>query len=248
MVTLWKQIDQPLHILVNNAGVMITPYMKTKEGFEFQFGVNHLGHFLLTNKLLPWLKLGNFFLLPSFFPFPFGFQVLKQRISCNFGCNISAGVPSRVINLSSLAHVAFSVRLEALGNKDLYEEYFGDHKAYSMSKSCNILFSMELDRRMQEEGVDIRSNAVHPGVIPTDLGRYMPLLYQFGFKLLGVVNKSIPQGAATTVYVATAPELADVGGKYFSDCAVTEPAKHITSENARSLWELSEKLIESVEK
>lgn len=60
MVELWKEIDKPINILVNNAGVMITPYMQTKEGFEFQFGVNHLGHFLLTTQLLPWLKQGAY--------------------------------------------------------------------------------------------------------------------------------------------------------------------------------------------
>lgn len=159
---------------------------------------------------------------------------------------MNVGAPARVVNLSSLAHTAFAIRLNALGYKTLYDEFFGDYKAYSMSKSCNILFSMELDRRMQEEGADIRSNAVHPGVISTDLGRYMPTLYQVGFKLLATVNKSVPQGAATTVYVATAPELSGVGGKYFVDCAVAPSAGFITAENAKELWEISEKLIESM--
>jgi NAD(P)-dependent dehydrogenase (short-subunit alcohol dehydrogenase family) len=226
MVNIWEEKDEPIHILVNNAGVMITPYMKTKEGFEFQFGVNHLGHFYLTTQLLPWLKRGT-------------------RICAH---KVTPGAPARVVNLSSLAHIGFAIRIEALGKKDLYDEFFGDCKAYSMSKSCNILFSMELDRRMQEEGYDIRSNAVHPGVINTDLGRYMGGLYQLGFSLLGAVNKSIPQGAATTVLVATAPELDGVGGKYFSDCSITQPASHITLENAKKLWELSESYVSSVEK
>lgn len=100
---------------------------------------------------------------------------------------------------------------------------------------------------MQEEGVNVRSNAVHPGVITaTDLARYMPVLYQFGFKLLGSVNKSIPQGAATTVFVATSPSLNDIGGKYFSDCQVASTASYITPENAKKLWEKSEALINSI--
>jgi len=204
----WNKLDIPLHILINNAGIMACSRSTTVDGFETQFGVNHLGHFLLTNLLLPRLKqAGN----------------------------------ARVVNVSSLAHTGSGIRFDVCGKTDVYNEFFGNWKAYSISKTANILFSIELDRRYKDEG--IRSNSLHPGSIGTELGRHN-LLAEIFYTIGRVFNKSIPQGAATTVYVATAPELESIGGKYFSDCKLAPPATHAKSEkDAQQLWELSLKWV-----
>lgn len=110
-----------------------------------------------------------------------------------------------------------------------------------MSKSANILFSNELQRRFTEEGAHVTSNAVHPGVIATDLSRDLTWYENLGFSM--VTNKDIPQGAATTVYVATAPEVHGQGGLYFSDCRPTQTKKWINQKNATDLWNLSEKVL-----
>ncbi|XP_022283202.1 retinol dehydrogenase 13 isoform X2 [Canis lupus baileyi] len=126
--------EEQVHILVNNAAVMRCPHWTTKDGFEMQFGVNHLGHFLLTNLLLDKLK---------------------------------ASAPSRIINLSSLAHVAGHIDFDDLN----WEKRKYDTKAaYCQSKLAVILFTKELSRRLQGTGVTV--NALHPGVARTELGRH----------------------------------------------------------------------------
>jgi len=204
----WEKLDLPLHILLNNAGVMVCPKSLTVDGFETQFGVNHLGHFLLTNLLLPSLK--------------------------------RAG-SARVVNVSSMGHQMSGIRFDVCGKTDIYDEWFGDWKAYGISKTANILFSNEIDRRYQADG--IRSNSLHPGSIATELGRNH-WAASFFYTVAKFFNKTIPQGAATSIYVATAPELEGVGGKYFSDCAIAVPADHAVQEaDAKKLWELSEKWV-----
>jgi len=204
----WNKLDIPLHVLINNAGVMATPKSTTVDGFEMQFGTNHLGHFLLTHLLLPSLK--------------------------------KAG-GARVVVVSSMSHQGSGIRFDVCGKTDIYNEFFGNWKAYSISKTANILFSNELDRRYKDQG--IRSNALHPGVISTDLGRnnfWANAFYFAGSSFF----KSIPQGAATSVYVATAPEVEDVGGLYFSDCKIVNAATHARKESdALQLWEMSAKMV-----
>ena len=127
--------DEPLNLLINNAGVMNTPFEHTVEGYELQFGTNHLGHFLLTNVLLPALI---------------------------------AGAPARVVNLSSGGHRSSDI----LWDDPNFERHPYDKMiAYGQSKTANVLFSVELDRRLADRGV--HANAVHPGRINTELGRYM---------------------------------------------------------------------------
>jgi len=208
---IWDEKDLPIHILVNNAGVMAVPdYKTTKDGFEYQFGINHLGHFKLTLGLLPYIKKAG-----------------------------TAEWPARIVHLSSLAHGQHEFEIKRVGTKGLYSDWFGNWKAYSMSKSANILFSIELQRRFAEEKANVVSNAVHPGIIATDLSRDLTWYENLGFSM--VTNKTIPQGAATTVFVATAPELHGQGGLYFSDCKVATPCKWINQKNATALWDLSEK-------
>ena len=146
-----------------------------------------------------------------------------------------------------MAHsYAQDLDLNAVGKTEVYDGWFGEQKAYAISKSCNILHSLELDRRLQEEGIDVRANSCHPGVISTDLTRHMNLFSRLSFKILAYFGKNIQQGAATTVYLAASPDVENIGGKYFSDCALADTYPHITAENAKKLWEISESMVESI--
>lgn len=204
-----------LHLLVNNAGVMYTPFGQTTEGFELQFGTNHVGHFLLTCLLAPALL---------------------------------AGAPSRVVNLSSGGHVGSDIVWD---DPNFERRDYDKFAAYGQSKTANILFSVELDRRLGGRGV--HAYAVHPGMIATELGRYMT---RDDMEALmerakrgpsgGMPNrKSIEQGAATTVWAAVAPELEAQGGTYLADCQVTD--QHAPwardPDSATRLWTLSETLV-----
>lgn len=201
-----------LDVLVNNAGVMATPFGRTSDGFELQFGTNHLGHFLWTTLLEPAL-----------------------------------GPGSRVVNLSSAGHRASGIRWADPNYEKAPEEYH-PWQAYGASKTANILFTVELDRRLRERGV--RAYAVHPGMVATNLGRHMTR--DAGRDLQRKVTasnmppiKQVGNGAATQVWAATAPELADVGGVYLADCAIT--AEHapwaLDEADAARLWSLSEELV-----
>ncbi|MGR7003009.1 SDR family NAD(P)-dependent oxidoreductase [Yinghuangia aomiensis] len=199
-------------LLVNNAGVMATLFERTADGFELQFGTNHLGHFLLTNLLAPALL---------------------------------RAAPARVVNLSSGGHVASDILWD---DPNFAETEYHPWKAYGQSKTANILFTVELDRRLAGRGV--RSYAVHPGMIRTNLGRYMTR--EQGGDLQSKISragmpamKTVPQGAATQVWAATAPELAAQGGVYAEDCAVSSghAAWARNPESAARLWTLSEDLV-----
>ncbi len=210
-----------IDVLINNAGVMACPQIATQDGFELQFGTNHLGHFLLTVLLLPALR---------------------------------AGAPSRVVALTSSGHRISDVSLDDWNfEHTTYEPW----TAYGRSKTANALFALELDRREAANGV--RAFSVHPGGIQTELGRHLTpeaiatLMAQMdpdsGFRF-----KNIPQGAATSCLVATAPGLEADGGRYFEDCGVAEPTDHPTArvgvrgyaqdpDRAAALWTLSERLV-----
>uniref|UniRef100_A0A6B2LBY6 Uncharacterized protein n=1 Tax=Arcella intermedia TaxID=1963864 RepID=A0A6B2LBY6_9EUKA len=204
----WREVDLPIDILINNAGIMACPKSTTVDGFETQFGVNHLGHFLLTNLLIPYLKRSG---------------------------------KARVVSVSSMAHKASGIRFDVCGKTDVYDEFFGHWTAYGISKTANILFALELDKRYKDAG--IRSNALHPGTIATELGRNnmgASLFYTVG----SLFCKSVPEGAATSVLVAVAPQLDDVGGYYFSDCNITPQSAHAANlADAQRLWEESEKWV-----
>jgi NAD(P)-dependent dehydrogenase (short-subunit alcohol dehydrogenase family) len=204
-----------LNLLVNNAGVMYTPLERTAEGFEMQFGTNHVGHFLLTCLLVPALL---------------------------------AGAPSRVVNLSSGGHVGSDIVWD---DPNFERREYDKFAAYGQSKTANILFSVELDRRLGDRGV--HAYAVHPGMISTELGRYMTrddmtaLVERAKRGPSGGMppRKTLEQGAATTVWAATAPELEDQGGTYLADCQVTDehaPWARDPESGAR-LWTLSETLV-----
>eukprot|EP01116_Phalansterium_solitarium_P014587 TRINITY_DN32312_c0_g1_i1.p1 TRINITY_DN32312_c0_g1~~TRINITY_DN32312_c0_g1_i1.p1 ORF type:complete len:332 (-),score=46.53 TRINITY_DN32312_c0_g1_i1:52-981(-) len=202
----------PLHVLINNAGVMATPYGTTVDGFETQFGTNHIGHFLLTSLLVPALV---------------------------------ASAPSRVVVVASTAHVVQGINWDDVNWTTGYEKW----KAYGQSKSANILFALELNRRLSPRGVTAYS--VHPGVIFTNLGVFVPKEEQIAAGYLDENGnptskfQTMETGAATSVFTAIHPDALPGAGGYFKDAHVcqtdTEEARDPAS--AARLWELTEKLI-----
>jgi NAD(P)-dependent dehydrogenase (short-subunit alcohol dehydrogenase family) len=209
-----RQRITSVDILVNNAGVMYTPFERTSDGFEMQFGTNHVGHFLLTNLLVPALL---------------------------------AGSSARVVNLSSGGHRSSDI----IWDDPNYEHRpYDKFEAYGQSKTANILFTVELDRRLSSRGV--RAYAVHPGMIATELGRHMTRddMKELRARASSAPGgglpplKSIPAGAATSVWAATAPELAGIGGVYLADCHVAEASDYaVDPAGAARLWALSEDLV-----
>lgn len=213
-------LDLPLNILINNAGIMFCPYQLSEDGIEMQFATNHLGHFLLTNLLLD-----------------------KMKDTAR-----TTGVEGRIVNLSSVAHIHTykgGIQFNNINDKKRYS----DKRAYGQSKLANILHAKELSRRFQEEGVNITANAVHPGLIMTNLFKHSAILMRILKFFSFFLWKNVPQGAATTCYVALHPSLKGVTGKYYVDCNSLEPSAFARDEAlARKLWDFSNKLITSVSK
>lgn len=219
---------RPLHILINNAGIMAPPLRRDARGYESQFSTNHLGHFQLTARLWPALKQAN---------------------------------GARVVAVSSRGH--------RLGGVDFDDPNF-EHKeydkweAYAQSKTANILFALELDKRGKAYGV--RAFSVHPGLIPdTNLGRDLtkeefgprPILDEHGQPVSNEQKaefKTIEQGAATIVWCAVSPQLNSLGGVYCEDVDIAKAVPEdsldpagvrpwaINPQLAQRLWELSESL------
>jgi WW domain-containing oxidoreductase len=153
----------------------------------------------------------------------------------------SLALDGRVVMLSSSAHSMApkgGIEFDNLSGERGYEPW----KAYGQSKIANLLFARELARRF--EGTKRTANAVHPGVIRTNLGRHMNPVIQFFFGFGEyLVLKNVEQGASTTCYVAAHPGAAAVSGKYFADCNVAEPRKDGTdATTATRLWTASEEI------
>ncbi|XP_004609398.2 retinol dehydrogenase 14 [Sorex araneus] len=202
------QEEPRLDVLINNAGVFQCPYMKTEDGFEMQFGVNHLGHFLLTNLLLGLLK---------------------------------SSAPSRIVVVSSKLYKYGDINFEDLNSEQSYNKSF----CYSRSKLANILFTRELARRL--EGTNVTVNVLHPGIVRTNLGRHIhiPLLARPLFSLVSwAFFKTPAEGAQTSVYLASSPEVEGVSGKYFGDCKEEQLLpKAMDDLVARKLWDISEVMV-----
>lgn len=200
-----------LDVLINNAGVIMTSFSKTGDGFETNFQVNYLGHFLLTNLLLDLLKKSS---------------------------------PSRIINVSSLAHHwASKGDLDNVDNK----ESFHWMTSYGLSKLSNVIFAKELSRRFLNTNVSAYS--LHPGVILTELNQYLYEKYP-PFKFLVKVMKPIikmmfknsQEGAQTTIYCAVEEGLEKYSGRYFVDCDIAPAAEAANDEEfTRKLWDYSMK-------
>ena len=200
--------SRPIHLLINNAGVMLPDRRETADGFEAHLGVNHLGHFLLT-------------------------RLLEERVR--------ASAPARIVNVSSDA-LQFASLTESLEDLNWEARRFSGWRAYGDSKLMNVLFTNELNRRFASKGVV--SNALHPGIVKTDLGRDQPWWMAAVGLLMLPISKSPEQGAATSVYLATAEALGREGAGYFADCG---PGRvHRLSGNAElesALWLRSEELV-----
>ena len=195
--------DEPLHGLVNNAGVG-GQRGETAQGFELAFGVNHLGHFLLTELLLD-----------------------RLRESAR-----ASGSAARIVNVSSDAHyqpktIDFDRLRRPTSLTGLGE--------YAVSKLCNVLFTQELARRLPPE--EVGAHALHPGVIASDIWRRVPAPVRFLMKLL---MKSPEEGAATSLFCATAPELDGLSGRFYVDCRERAPSSNATEALAQELWGRSE--------
>src|ERR1700722_18440 len=216
-------------VIIASAGVMATPFGKKGDGFETQFGTNHLGHFVFVNRIAKLIKVGG-----------------------------------RLVNLSSSGHRFSNVDLNDPNFETTSYEPF---VAYGRSKTANILFAVEFDRRHGGRGV--RATAVHPGGIATELARHMPdgaieaWVQQIQEQRATAGEppfefKSVPQGAATSVWAGVVASTEEVGGKYCEDCQVGEllPADLQVSassrgvcgyalgpENAKALWKKSEEMV-----
>jgi NAD(P)-dependent dehydrogenase (short-subunit alcohol dehydrogenase family) len=227
--------DRPLHILVNDAGIMAAPLQRDKRGYESHLSINHLGHFQLTVRLLPALRRAK---------------------------------GARVVAVSSWAHRFSPFHFE---DPNFERREYDCWKAYGQSKTANILFAVECDKRYANNG--IRAFAVHPGgVVATGLVRYVS---QDELRAAGAIDekgkpvidpyrdlKTPEQGAATIVWCATSPQLEGKGGVYCEDVDIApisskDPSKltikdvkddrgvmpyAIDSGAAHRLWQLSEKL------
>ena len=219
---------EPFDVVIGNAGVMATPFGHTADGFETQFGTNHLGHFVFVNRIAPLLRAGG-----------------------------------RVISLSSSGHRFANVDLaDPNFERTVYEPFV----AYGRSKTANILFAVAFDERHRERGV--RAAAVHPGAIRTELGRHLdPSVLQ---KLFDQMNqqlaaqgkdpfqwKTIPQGAATSVWAGVVAPAEEIGGRYCENChaghvvpddavitTVSEGVRGyaVDRKNAEALWKKSEEM------
>jgi NAD(P)-dependent dehydrogenase (short-subunit alcohol dehydrogenase family) len=210
--------DGPLHILVNNAGVMALPERElTSEGWEMQFATNHLGHF---------------------------------GLALGLHDALAADGDARIVSLSSRGHLRSPVVFDDINfSSRPYDRWL----AYGQSKTANVLFAVEANRSWSREG--ITANAVHPGAISTNLSRHMTPAEVEALMASGLFRyKTVEQGAATSVLVATSPLLDGIGGRYFEDCNEAEVIDPTDSEeeprsgvaayalhphNATRLWDVS---------
>lgn len=218
---------RPFDVVIANAGVMATPFGQTSDGFETQFGTNHLGHFVFVNRIASLIAPGG-----------------------------------RLVTLSSAGHRYADVDLDDPGfERTDYDPML----AYGRSKTANILFAVEFDRRHRARG--IRATAVHPGAIHTELARHMSpemigaLIDSLNAQLAEAGEapfefKTVPQGAATSVWAGVVASGDDVGGRYCENCHVSPvseglitPASEgvrsyaLDAERAGALWALSERMV-----
>jgi NAD(P)-dependent dehydrogenase (short-subunit alcohol dehydrogenase family) len=152
---------------------------------------------------------------------------------------LKASAPARIVNVSSMMHQWGSIHFDDLMGK----RHYNIHQAYSQSKLASVLFTCELARRLADTG--ITANAVHPGTVRTDMFReytgFMGLMTQH---LWRPFMKNPEKGAATSIYLASSPDVEDVTGQYFANCR-EKRSSHVSRNKdlARQLWEVSEKLV-----
>ena len=205
------KLSLPVDILVCNAGINTFSDLELVNGVERTFVVNHLGHFVLVNQLMPLIKESE---------------------------------ESRVVHVSSKsAYVqapAVGIDFDNLRGEGAFDYW----EAYGRSKLANALFSLELSSRL--EGSSISSNALHPGLVQTNIARNAPVVLRTAFDWFGgLISKTPEEGAATQVYVATNPNIKGVSGAFFEDCnAVNVSGDHhiFNKSMAERLWSVSEEM------
>jgi NAD(P)-dependent dehydrogenase (short-subunit alcohol dehydrogenase family) len=226
-----KRSDR-LNVLINNAGVMASPQSKTEDGFDGQFGTNHLAHFLLVNLLLPTLQASA---TPEF--------------------------ASRVVNVSSAGHhyAVGGLTDDVLADLDFSKTAYDPWVSYGRSKLANIWHANQIDRlHGSDQKHPVHAFSLHPGGITTELWRHLDSTPEAQFNNIW---KSVEQGAATTVWCATAALLEGKGAMYCEDCGEShqdpedvkmgDPGFAIWAHNAdgeKKLWDISEKMVGSVAK
>lgn len=180
--------DRPLHLLINNAGIMAAPLSRDARGLESQLAVNHVGHFRLFARLVPALRRAQ---------------------------------GARVVSLSSRGHVRSAFDFE---DPSFEHRPYDKMIAYGQSKTANVLFAVEADHRYQRDG--IRAFALHPGaIVETDLARnYDPEELKLVIERARRIGsfKTVEQGAATTIWCATSPQLEGMGGVYCENCDIAK--------------------------
>ena len=215
-----NKAGKPFDVVIANAGVMACPKGKTADGFETQFGTNHLGHFVLVNRIAPLIR-------------------------------------TRFVSLASSGHRFCDVDLD---DPNFERTPYVEFKAYGRSKTANVLFAVEFDARHKARGV--RAAAVHPGGIATELGRHLTpdVIAQImppGTEVsqaMKSMSKSIPQGAATSVWAGFVAPAGEIGGKYCEDCHVAAVEEDTSKRSgvrayaldparAKALWAKSEEMV-----
>eukprot|EP00058_Branchiostoma_floridae_P023733 XP_002609223.1 hypothetical protein BRAFLDRAFT_90676 [Branchiostoma floridae] len=195
------------------AGVMLTPYSLTEDGFETHFGVNHLGHFLLTNLLLDTLR--------------------------------SSGKPdlwSRIVFVSSAVHSIGDINFDDLNSSKNYSP----HAGYAQSKLANVLTAYELQRRLLADQSHVTANALHPGVVNSDLYQHVMWPMRVAQRIMGWIGltKTTKQGADTILYAAMSPDLEGIGGRYLDNCqSVPSSDQSYDKDLQKRLWEESCRLV-----
>jgi len=203
-----QALNVPLDVLLCNAGIMALPKLEQVYGLEKQFVVNHLGHYLLTRRLLP---------------------------------QVEAAPAGRIVTLSSIGYrnaPKEGIQFDNLSGEKGYNPF----RNYGQTKLATALFSRELARRYAD--TPLTSNSVHPGMVATNLGRYITGKLRDPDAPVRKGFKTAVQGAATQVYVSVDPRLAGVSGYYFEDCNPVVPDSPYMRDDAMALklWQVSEKL------
>ncbi|XP_065869478.1 short-chain dehydrogenase TIC 32, chloroplastic-like [Euphorbia lathyris] len=216
----FKSLDLPLNLLINNAGIMATPFLLSNDNIELQFATNHIGHFLLTNLLM---------------------ETIKKTAS-------ESKKEGRIVNVSSRRH-KFSypegIRFTKINDSSGYNRV----SAYGQSKLANVLHANELSRRLQDDGAQVTANSVHPGPVDTNLFRQNIIISGLAGLIGKLVLKNVQQGAATTCYVALHPHVKGMSGQYFADSNIAEASSQATDRNlATKLWDFSLDLVNNCPK
>ncbi|MFX1418235.1 MAG: SDR family oxidoreductase, partial [Promethearchaeota archaeon] len=199
LVTKFKEKYQNLHVLINNAGIMLKKRAVSVDGFEMNFVIHFLAPFLLTNLLL---------------------DILKKS------------APSRIINVTSAAHKRAKIDFDDLQSENKKYRLFS---VYGASKLAEVLFTYELSRKL--EGTGVTANALHPGVVNTNLGRDQSKFSQWFAKKF---FKSPEEGAQTSIYLASSPEVEDITGKYFVNRQPKESSEESYNEEyAEQVWKIA---------